>query len=168
MQEPKVRLYALYDRIYRRDLQGRAHRYLNMFPSRKAMARDTIRNLTRPKRCFMPVVEMISEINVWQRGWTNYFKSDYPRVAFRVIHSYIVAKLTTHLQRRSQRAYRPPAGKSFYAHVAVNQSDSALAKTLQKTGAEEARLTETKKKADGEGFEPTDALRRLRFSRPVH
>ncbi len=104
---------------YDRDLKGRAHRYLNIFPSRKAMAkaRDAIRDLTRPQRCFMPVVEMIAEINVWQRGWTNYFNCGYPRVAFRAIHSYIVAKLTTHLQRRSQRAYRPPAGKSFYAHV---------------------------------------------------
>ena len=117
---PKTSLDFLgYTFRYDRDLQGRAHRYLNIFPSRKAMAkaRDAIRNLTRPQRCFMPIVEMISEINVWQRGWTNYFKSGYPRVAFRAIHSYIVAKLTTHLQRRSQRAYRPPVGKSFYAHV---------------------------------------------------
>lgn len=104
---------------YDRDLHGRAHRYLNIFPSRKAVAkaRDAIRDLTSPKRCFMPVVEMIHQLNVWQRGWTNYFCSGYPRVAFRAIHSYIVAKLTTHLQRRSQRAYRPPEGKSYYAHV---------------------------------------------------
>ncbi len=101
---------------YDRDLKGRAHRYLNIFPSRKAMAkaRDAIRDLTRPQRCFMPVVEMIAEINVWQRGWTNYFNCGYPRVAFRAIHSYIVAKLTTHLQRRSQRAYRHrPANRSM-------------------------------------------------------
>ena len=30
---------------------------------------------------------------------------------------YIVERLTRHLQRRSQRAYRPPAGASFYAHL---------------------------------------------------
>jgi hypothetical protein len=28
-----------------------------------------------------------------------------------------VERLTKHLQRRSQRAYRPPEGKTFYAHV---------------------------------------------------
>lgn len=104
---------------YDRDLHGRAHRYLNIIPSRKAMAkaRDAIRTMTRPQRCFMPIIEMIDEINVWQQGWTNYFQSGYPRNAFRTIHAYIVEKLTTHLQRRSQRAYRPPAGKTFYAHV---------------------------------------------------
>ena len=82
-----------------------------------AKARDRIRELTRSQRCFMPADEMIAEINKWQRGWTNYFRYGYPRVAFRAIHAYTVEKLTTHLQRRSQRAYRPPAGKSFYAHV---------------------------------------------------
>lgn len=104
---------------YDRDLKGRSHRYLNIFPSRKAMAkaRDRIRELTRSQRCFMPADEMIAEINKWQRGWTNYFRYGYPRAAFRAIHAFTVEKLTTHLQRRSQRAYRPPAGKSFYAHV---------------------------------------------------
>ena len=104
---------------YDRDLKGRDHRYLNIFPSRKAMAkaRDAVRDLTNTKRCFMPAVAMIAEINQWHRGWTNYFSYGYPRVAFRSIHSYTVAKLTTHLKRRSQRAYRPPVGKSFYSHI---------------------------------------------------
>lgn len=104
---------------YDRDLKGRGHRYLNIFPSHKAMAkaRDAIRDLTRPQRCYMPVVSMIAEINQWQIGWTNYFRYGYPRVAFRAIHAYTVDKLTTHLRRRSQRAYRPPVGKSYYAHV---------------------------------------------------
>ena len=104
---------------YDKDLKGRARRYLNITPSRKAMAkaRDAIRDLTCPKRCFMPAVAMIATINQWQTGWTNYFGYGYPRVAFRSIHAYTVEKLTIHLRRRSQRAYRPPIGKSFYAHV---------------------------------------------------
>jgi RNA-directed DNA polymerase len=104
---------------YDRDLKGRAHRYLNIFPSRKAMAKakEAIRDLTCPQRCFMPATEVIRQIDQWQRGWTNYFGYGYPRAAFRSIHSYIVEKITNHLRRRSQRAYRPPAGKSFYAHI---------------------------------------------------
>lgn len=104
---------------YDRDLHGRPHRYLNIFPSRKAMAkaRETIRDLTSPKRCFMPVLPMIGAINAWSRGWTNYFGYGYPRMAFRSIHHFIVDRVTNHLRRRSQRAYRPPAGKSLYAHV---------------------------------------------------
>ena len=37
---------------YDKDLKGRSHRYLNIFPSRKAMAkaRNTIRDMTRPGR----------------------------------------------------------------------------------------------------------------------
>ena len=80
-------------------------------------ARDTIRDLTRPSRCFMPVTQMIRQINQWSTGWTNYFGYGYPRVAFRAMHSFIVKRLTNHLRRRSQRAYCPPVGKSFYAHV---------------------------------------------------
>jgi len=104
---------------YDRDLKGRTHRYLNIVPSRKALAkaRDAIRNLTGPSQCFKPTSVMISEINRWSTGWVNYFGYGYPRVAFRAIHSYIVERLTNHLQRRSQRAYRPPEGKTFYAHV---------------------------------------------------
>lgn len=104
---------------YDRDLKGRTHRYLNIAPSRKALAkaRDAIRDLTSPSQCFKPTSVMISDINRWSTGWTNYFGYGYPRVAFRAIHSYIVERLTKHLQRRSQRAYRPPEGKTFYAHV---------------------------------------------------
>lgn len=104
---------------YDRCRKGRSHRYLNIFPSRKAMAkaREAIRDLTSPKRCFVPAVVLIAQINRWLRGWTNYFAYGYPRAAFRSIHAYLVEKITNHLRRRSQRAYRPPVGKSFYAHV---------------------------------------------------
>jgi RNA-directed DNA polymerase len=104
---------------YDRDLKGRDHRYLNVFPSHKAQgkAREAIRVLTSPKQCFKPVVQLIAEINQWQTGWTNYFGYGYPRVAFRRLHHYVVEKLVNHLRRRSQRAYRPPAGTTFYAHV---------------------------------------------------
>ncbi|MGE3778079.1 MAG: group II intron maturase-specific domain-containing protein [Pirellulaceae bacterium] len=83
----------------------------------KAKARETIRDLTSPHRCFLPVVQMIGAINSWSTGWTDYFSCGYPRMAFRSIHHFIVNRVTNHLRRRSQRAYRPPVVKSFYAHV---------------------------------------------------
>lgn len=82
-----------------------------------ARAREKVRELTTTKRCFMPVVEMIDEVNSWLGGWTTYIDYGYPRVAFRTIHNYVVNRLTNHLNRRSQRAYRPPVGKSSYAHL---------------------------------------------------
>jgi RNA-directed DNA polymerase len=54
---------------YDRDLFGRAHRYLNVFPSVKTMTRahDRVRELTGPKRCFVPIRELIDEINRWTK-----------------------------------------------------------------------------------------------------
>ena len=42
---------------YDRDLRGRSHRYLNVSPSRKAVARarEKVRALTSSQRCFMPI-----------------------------------------------------------------------------------------------------------------
>jgi RNA-directed DNA polymerase len=102
-----------------RDLCGRARLYLNVRPSARALsrARDRLRELTSPKRCFMPTTEIISEVNQWLCGWKAYFSYGYPRVAYRSVHHFMVSRLTCHLKRRSQRAYRPPHATSFYAHL---------------------------------------------------
>jgi RNA-directed DNA polymerase len=104
---------------YDRDLHGRHHRYLNVVPSKKALgrARDKIRELTGPQRCFMPITDMIAELNLWSRGWAGYFSHGYPRQAFHQLNGYITQKLTQHLRRRSQRPFRPPEGQSYYAQL---------------------------------------------------
>jgi RNA-directed DNA polymerase len=104
---------------YDRDLKGRDHRYLNVFPSKKSLVRvrDRVRDMTHHRRCFMPVTEMIDELNVVLQGWKMYFRHGYPRVAFRHVNSFVLQRLIGHLHRRSQRPFRPPEGKSFYAHL---------------------------------------------------
>ena len=104
---------------YDRDRSGGAHRYLNVTPSAKAMARarDKVRELTGPERCFMPIPVMIVEINRYLTGWGEYFRHGYPRDCFRELNRFAMLRLTRHLQRRSQRPYRPPEGESFYAHL---------------------------------------------------
>lgn len=104
---------------YDRDLQGRGHRYLNLFPSKKALARERLklREMTGPRYCFRDVPLLVGDINQHLRGWANYFRLGYPRKAFREINAYVRERLTTHLQRRSQRSYRPPKGLSFYEHL---------------------------------------------------
>jgi RNA-directed DNA polymerase len=104
---------------YDRDLYGRAHRYLNVFPSAKAMtrARDRLRELTGPKRCFVPIREMIDDINRWSKGWGGYFRHGYPRKCFRELNRFAQLRSARHLRRRSQRAYRTPEGESSYAHL---------------------------------------------------
>jgi RNA-directed DNA polymerase len=104
---------------YDRDRQGRPHRYLNMFPSKKALERERrkLKEMTGPKMCFKPVVTLIAETNRHLKGWSNYFKRGYPRDAFRQINAFVRERLTRHLKRRSQRPYRPPEGVTWYAQL---------------------------------------------------
>ena len=101
-----------------KDRYGRDHRYLNLFPSNKALAkqRAAIRAMTGPNRSFIPLPVMIEQINKHLVGWANYFQMGYPRKAFRQVNTYVRQRLTKHLKRRSQRPYNPKGDGSFYAH----------------------------------------------------
>lgn len=102
---------------YDRDLHGRPWRYLNVFPSNKALARlrEKVRVLTDSRRCFKPIPEMIGEVNRLVRSWSRYFAHGYPRVAFRKVNWFVHHRLYCHLRRRSQRRFRPPEGVTFPA-----------------------------------------------------
>jgi len=104
---------------YDRDLHGQKKKYLNMTMSKKALQRerDNLRERTSHKVCFMPIPALIEELNQNLKGWANYFKLGYPRKGFRQINTYVRERLTLHLQRRSQRPFRPPEGRSFYEHL---------------------------------------------------
>ena len=120
LNEPSVGLDFLgYTFRYDKDRQGRGHRYLNVFPSKKALERERqkLREMTRPKMCFKPVVALIAETNRHLKGWANYFSRGYPRDAFRQINAFVRERLTRHLKRRSQRPYRPPKGVTWYAQL---------------------------------------------------
>jgi RNA-directed DNA polymerase len=104
---------------YDRDLKGRGHRYLNVAPSRKALTRvrHNLRERISSHRCFVPLPKLIAELNRWLRSWANYFDHGYPRKAFRDVNHFVRERLTRHLQRRSQRPFRPPEGHTFYAQL---------------------------------------------------
>jgi len=104
---------------YDPDLLGRGHRYLNVTPSAKSIARakDKLRNLISKERGFVPVPDLIGQANRWLQSWSRYFAHGYPRQAFRKLNHFLVQRLQTHLKRRSQRPYRPPAGMTFYARL---------------------------------------------------
>lgn len=103
---------------YDRDLQGRDHRYLNMFPSKQSLARERakLREMTSVRHCFKPIPYLIAEIDEHLRGWSNYFGHGYPRDAFRQINHYTRERLYRHLTRRSQRPWRPPKGVTSYEY----------------------------------------------------
>jgi len=104
---------------YDRDLYGRARRYLNVVPSDKALqrVRDKLRELICSSRASLPIPELIAEINEVLHGWKLYFSHGYPRAAFRKINWFVLDRLTHHLQRRSQRPFRPPEGMTFYVQL---------------------------------------------------
>ncbi len=104
---------------YDRDRFGRNRRYLNVTPSAKALARarERVRELTDRKRNFVPIPQVIAEMNRFLKGWAGYFRHGYPREAFDKLNWYVTERLRHHLKRRSQRRYRAPEGRTFYAHL---------------------------------------------------
>jgi RNA-directed DNA polymerase len=103
---------------YDHDLKGRRQKYLNVTISKKALQRErqTLKEMTSKERCFVPVPNLIEELNGHLRGWANYFSYGYPRNGFRKINAYVRERLTRHVRRRSQRPFRPPKGVSYYEH----------------------------------------------------
>lgn len=104
---------------YDRDLKGRDWTYLNVTPSAKSekRARDAIRERTGPKNCFKPTPAVVKDVNVFLRGWGNYFQYGYPRMAFRNLGHFARNRMITHLNRRSQRKYHRPKGLSHYLYL---------------------------------------------------
>jgi RNA-directed DNA polymerase len=104
---------------YDRDLKGRDRKYLNVFPSRKAVQRERekLHEMTDSHQCFKPIPVLIGELNRHLRGWANYFSIGYPMSAYCEIERYVQGRLIQHLQRRSQRPYRPPEGEVWIRHL---------------------------------------------------
>jgi RNA-directed DNA polymerase len=104
---------------YDRDLQGRDQKYLNMYPSKKAVQRERekLHEMTDSHQCFKPIPSLIGELNRHLKGWANYFSIGYPTGAHWEIDWYVRGRLIQHLQRRSQRPFRPPRGASWYQHL---------------------------------------------------
>jgi RNA-directed DNA polymerase len=95
---------------YDRDLKGRGRKYLNLYPSKKAVQRERekLHEMTNSGQCFKPIPILIGELNRHLKGWRNYFSVGYPTSAYCEIERYVRGRLIRHLQRRSQRPYRPP------------------------------------------------------------
>jgi RNA-directed DNA polymerase len=101
---------------YAWDPFGRGRRYFTVIPSDKAVAhrRDELRKLINKRRTFVPIVELVEQVNRQNRGWKQYFSLGRPRRAYRTINAFAMVRLTRHLKRRSQRPFRPPKGMSYY------------------------------------------------------
>jgi RNA-directed DNA polymerase len=101
-------------------LKGRARKYLNVFPSTKAVQRERekLHEMTNSHQCFKPIPTLIGELTRQLKGWANYFSFGYPASVYCEIERYVQGRLIQHLQRRSQRPYRPPPGEPWLGHLA--------------------------------------------------
>ncbi len=105
---------------YDRDLKRRGRKYLNVFPSKKAvqLEREKLHEMTDSHQCFKPIPILIGELNRHLKGWANYFSLGYPMSAYCEIDRYVQGRLIQHLQRRSQRPCQPPQTESWLGHLA--------------------------------------------------
>ena len=105
---------------YDRDLKGRGRNYLNVLPSKQAVQRERekLHAMTNSHQCFKPIPVLLGELNRHLKGWANYFSVGYPTSAYCEIDRYVRGRLIQHLQRRSQRPYRPPPGEPWLRHLA--------------------------------------------------
>ncbi|AUX43580.1 RNA-directed DNA polymerase [Sorangium cellulosum] len=98
---------------------GDGPRYWRAEASSKAQqrARDKLRELTSVRFCWMPIKDVVERVNALLRGWLGYFSKGQPAKARRKLVRFAEQRMVRHLQRRSQRPYRPPVGVSLFKHV---------------------------------------------------
>ena len=117
---PAVTLDFLgYSFRWERDLQGRAHHWLRLFPSNKTMQRQRqwLRDNISHRQCFEPVPDMLDRLNRHYAGWERYFSLGHPRREYRQINWHLQTRLIGHLRRRSQLGYQKPENLSWSAHL---------------------------------------------------
>ena len=97
---------------YDLDRFGHAHRYLNVVPSKKSLARERemLGALTDRGWGWKPIPTLIGEVNRHLESWASYFRYGYPSRAFEQLNAYLEMRLRQHLRRRSQRPFRTPEG----------------------------------------------------------
>jgi RNA-directed DNA polymerase len=120
LTEPRATLSFLgFTLRYEWDRFGRPKKYLRQEPSAKAEAkvRDTIRDLTGPKRGWQPVAMMIATVNQTIRGWKTYFRPGHPNRVFYRLDEHLLIRFWRHLHRRSQRKHRIPKDLAFDTYL---------------------------------------------------
>jgi RNA-directed DNA polymerase len=95
------------------------YRQWRMAASRKSILRERerLREMTGPRHYAKPLPEMIESLNAHLRGWANYYSQGDACRVLTGLNAYVSLRLYCHLQRRSQRPWRPPRGSSVWRHM---------------------------------------------------
>lgn len=97
----------------------RPGRYLTANPSPKAMAaaRGALRGIISRKFSWMTPTDLVERVNAYTTGWAAYHRHGRPAHQYWALNAFIADALRRHLERRSQRPYRPPAGVTWWRHL---------------------------------------------------
>lgn len=109
LDAPKGQLDFLGFTMRKETVRGAPWRkYCTIQPSKKSLkkAREKIREHTSPKNGFRPITEIVKQVNLFLRGWGQYFSKGYPSEAFSSINVYTDERVEHFLHRRSQRGYK--------------------------------------------------------------
>jgi RNA-directed DNA polymerase len=95
--------------------------FLARWPSDKAMrrARDRIRELTVRSRLRLSVETVVGDINVFLRGWAQYFRYGHSTIRFGKIRNYALERLMLFIGKRHKRGRS--FGMSVVAYLSPDQ-----------------------------------------------
>jgi RNA-directed DNA polymerase len=95
--------------------------FLARWPSNKAMqrARDRIRELTVRSRLLLSVETVVGDINVFLRGWAQYYRYGHSTIRFDKIRGYALERLTLFIGKRHKRGRG--FGMSVVAYLSPDQ-----------------------------------------------
>ena len=85
-------------------------------PSKKSLkkAREKIRELTHVENGYKPIQTIVAQLNLFLRGWGQYFRKGHPSAAFGKVNNYTDERMYNFLQRRSQKGYKKEPQQSWY------------------------------------------------------
>lgn len=89
-------------------------------PSAKSIQKavDQIRERTSPENGYKPIPIIVRELNLFLKGWGQYFCLGNPSKAFNKLNGYVLYRTNKFLQRRSQRGYkRRVKEETWYEHI---------------------------------------------------
>jgi len=113
---------GFHHRWVRADSQEHRHvQFLARWPSERAMrhARDRLREITARRRLFLPVEELVGEMNRFLRGWAGFFRYGNSTRHFKKVRQHALERLVLVVAKRHHRtrAY----GWSVVAFQSSNQ-----------------------------------------------
>lgn len=110
--------------------ESSTHKFCLVTPSDKSLnkAYEKIRELTNPQNGYKPIQTVIKELNLFIRGWGQYFHKGHPSRAFHKVNRHVKYRLYKFLQRRSQRGNKKRDRKQTWHELFKNMGLYILSK----------------------------------------